>query len=49
MSGHTDLNGGVISSVADPGKNSLTTGTLSFSDIQNHSDSRRRAPVAAKG
>ncbi|MDN7736199.1 MULTISPECIES: hypothetical protein [Burkholderia] len=38
MSGHTDLKGGVISSVADPGKNSLTTGTLNFSDIQNHSD-----------
>ncbi|WP_334006505.1 hypothetical protein, partial [Burkholderia gladioli] len=38
VSGNTDLKGGVISSAADPGKNSLTTGTLSFSDIQNHSD-----------
>lgn len=28
----------MISSATDPGKNSLTTGTLSFSDIQNHSD-----------
>ncbi|WP_023595207.1 hypothetical protein [Pandoraea pnomenusa] len=27
-----------IASTADPWKNQLTTGTLTFSDIQNHSD-----------
>ncbi|WP_345810947.1 hemagglutinin repeat-containing protein [Paraburkholderia sp. PREW-6R] len=35
--GNTGLTGGVISSTADESKNSLTTGTLTFSDIQNQS------------
>ncbi len=37
VKGNTGLTGGVISSTADESKNSLTTGTLSFSDIQNQS------------
>ncbi|NML34247.1 hemagglutinin repeat-containing protein, partial [Paraburkholderia antibiotica] len=37
VKGNTDLTGGVISSTADASKNSLTTGTLTFSDIQNQS------------
>ncbi|ACC76292.1 filamentous haemagglutinin family outer membrane protein (plasmid) [Paraburkholderia phymatum STM815] len=36
--GNTDLKGAVIASAAGASKNSLTTGTLTFSDIQNHSD-----------
>ncbi|CAE6958473.1 hemagglutinin repeat-containing protein [Paraburkholderia domus] len=35
--GNTGLTGGVISSTADASQNSLTTGTLTFSDIQNES------------
>ncbi|MEM5342434.1 hemagglutinin repeat-containing protein [Paraburkholderia azotifigens] len=35
--GNTGLTGGVISSAADESKNSLKTGTLTFSDIQNQS------------
>ncbi|WP_433704704.1 hemagglutinin repeat-containing protein [Paraburkholderia sacchari] len=37
VKGNTGLTGAVISSAADASKNSLTTGTLTFSDIQNHS------------
>ncbi|SAL41121.1 filamentous hemagglutinin outer membrane protein [Caballeronia sordidicola] len=37
VKGNTDLKGAVIASDATPDKNSLTTGTLSFSDIQNES------------
>ncbi|WP_338120121.1 hemagglutinin repeat-containing protein, partial [Paraburkholderia sacchari] len=37
VKGNTDLTGAVITSEADASKNSLTTGTLSFSDIQNQS------------
>ncbi|MGF6733112.1 hypothetical protein OKW50_005257 [Paraburkholderia youngii] len=37
VKGNTDLTGGVISSTADASNNSLTTGTLTFSDIQNQS------------
>ncbi|MBN3855055.1 filamentous hemagglutinin N-terminal domain-containing protein [Paraburkholderia sp. Ac-20340] len=37
VEGDTGLTGGVISSTADASKNSLTTGTLTFSDIQNQS------------
>ncbi|MCP3726472.1 hemagglutinin repeat-containing protein [Paraburkholderia sp. CNPSo 3272] len=37
VNGNTNLTGAVISSTADPSKNSLTTGTLTFSDIQNQS------------
>lgn len=40
VAGNTDLKGGVISSseqAIKDGRNSLATGTLSFSDVQNHS------------
>ncbi|MGK8206061.1 hemagglutinin repeat-containing protein [Burkholderia cenocepacia] len=37
VTGNTDLKGGLIASDADGSKNSLTTGSLSFSDIQNQS------------
>ncbi|SDB88406.1 two-partner secretion domain-containing protein [Paraburkholderia lycopersici] len=37
VKGNTGLTGAVISSTADASKNSLTTGTLTYSDIQNHS------------
>lgn len=35
--GNTDLKGGIIASTADISKNTLTTGTLTFSDIENQS------------
>jgi len=35
---HTQLNGAVIGSTADAGKNRLDTGTLGFSDIHNQAD-----------
>jgi len=38
VKGNTDLKGAVIASTATPDKNQLTTGTLTFSDVQNHSD-----------
>ncbi len=38
VKGNTDLKGAVIASEATPDKNTLTTGTLSFSDIQNHAE-----------
>ncbi|WP_080402663.1 hemagglutinin repeat-containing protein [Burkholderia ubonensis] len=38
VKGNTDLKGAVIASDAGASKNTLTTGTLTFSDIQNHSD-----------
>ncbi|MDF3114581.1 hemagglutinin repeat-containing protein [Burkholderia sp. BCCIQ04A] len=37
VTGNTDLKGGLIASSADASKNSLTTGSLTFSDIQNQS------------
>ncbi|OLL27985.1 filamentous hemagglutinin [Burkholderia sp. SRS-W-2-2016] len=37
VNGNTDLKGAVIASDADASKNSLTTGTLSYSDIENRS------------
>lgn len=37
VTGNTGLKGGLIASDADASKNSLTTGSLSFSDIQNQS------------
>ncbi len=37
VTGNTDLKGGLIASAADASKNSLTTGSLSYSDIQNQS------------
>jgi len=36
--GNTDLKGAYIASTADPSKNQLTTATLTFSDIENHSE-----------
>ena len=38
VKGNTDLVGGVISSTADPSKNTLTTGTLTTRDIENHAN-----------
>ena len=35
VSGHTQLDGGAIESSAAPERNSFTTGTLGFSDLQN--------------
>ncbi|WP_338642074.1 hemagglutinin repeat-containing protein [Burkholderia pyrrocinia] len=37
VAGNTDLKGAYIASTADASKNSLTTATLTTSDIQNHS------------
>ncbi|MBN3778792.1 filamentous hemagglutinin N-terminal domain-containing protein [Burkholderia sp. Ac-20345] len=37
VKGNTDLKGAVIASDADASKNSLTTGSLSFSEVQNQS------------
>ncbi|WP_254706828.1 hemagglutinin repeat-containing protein [Ralstonia pseudosolanacearum] len=36
VKGNTDLVGGVISSTADPSKNTLHTGTLTTRDVENH-------------
>ncbi|WP_374620441.1 hemagglutinin repeat-containing protein, partial [Pandoraea sp.] len=36
--GNTDLKGAYIASTADPSKNQLTTATLTFADIENHSE-----------
>ncbi|WP_046791626.1 hemagglutinin repeat-containing protein [Tatumella morbirosei] len=49
--GHTQLNGAVISSTASAEKNSLNTGTLGFSDIQNQAEYRvsHQASGAAGG
>ncbi|WP_412548860.1 hemagglutinin repeat-containing protein [Ralstonia pseudosolanacearum] len=38
VKGNTDLKGAYIASTAAPDKNQLTTGTLTWSDVQNHSD-----------
>uniref|UniRef100_UPI002D7FAECD hemagglutinin repeat-containing protein n=1 Tax=Paraburkholderia kururiensis TaxID=984307 RepID=UPI002D7FAECD len=38
VKGNTDLKGATIASTADPSKNTLATGTLTYSDVQNHSD-----------
>ncbi|WP_080418024.1 hemagglutinin repeat-containing protein [Burkholderia ubonensis] len=37
VKGNTDLTGAAIASTADPSKNTLTTGTLTYRDIENHS------------
>ncbi|GAB2915230.1 hemagglutinin repeat-containing protein [Paraburkholderia jirisanensis] len=37
VKGNTDLKGAVIASEADASKNTLATGTLTFSDVENHS------------
>ena len=36
---HTQLDGGVIASIAEVGRNRLDTGTLGFSDIHNRAES----------
>jgi filamentous hemagglutinin len=38
VKGNTDLKGALIASDADADRNTLNTGTLSFSDLKNHSD-----------
>jgi len=38
VEGNTDLSGAVIASEADVGKNTLDTGTLSFTDIENKAE-----------
>ena len=38
VAGNTDLKGGAITSTASIENNRLTTGTLSFSDIANHTE-----------
>ncbi|WP_198364155.1 hemagglutinin repeat-containing protein, partial [Burkholderia ubonensis] len=37
VKGNTGLTGAAIASTADPSKNTLTTGTLTYRDIENHS------------
>lgn len=37
VAGHTDLQGGTLGSTATPDRNHLTTGTISHSDLRNHS------------
>ncbi|WP_028229481.1 hemagglutinin repeat-containing protein, partial [Paraburkholderia ferrariae] len=51
VKGNTGLTGAVISSTADPSQNSLTTGTLTWSDIQNqsHYDARSNGISAGVG
>jgi filamentous hemagglutinin len=43
VKGNTDLKGGVIASDADASKNTLSTGTLTFSDIENRASTVHRA------
>ncbi|HEY4341062.1 MAG TPA: hemagglutinin repeat-containing protein, partial [Steroidobacteraceae bacterium] len=38
VGGNTDLKGGVIASAADASKNILSTGSLTFSDVQNEAE-----------
>lgn len=46
--GNTDLKGGILASTAEAGKNSLTTGTLTTSDIENKAEySSSTATIAA--
>jgi len=49
VKGNTDLKGAVIAGDADASRNNLSTGTLTFSDIQNQSsyDATRAASVQA--
>ncbi|MGO4156247.1 hemagglutinin repeat-containing protein [Cupriavidus sp. YAF13] len=50
VKGNTDLKGAVIASAAGKDKNNLTTGTLTWSDIANHSDySATSAGLSAGG
>lgn len=49
VKGNTDLKGAYIAGTATPEKNRLTTGTLSFSDIENGSDYRARSAGGSVG
>lgn len=49
VKGNTDLKGAYIASTAAPEKNRLTTGTLSFLDIENGSDYRARSAGRSVG
>jgi filamentous hemagglutinin len=47
--GNTDLKGAYIASAAEAGKNRLTTSTLSYSDIENHSSYRATSGGVSAG
>ncbi|SIT45089.1 Filamentous haemagglutinin family outer membrane protein [Paraburkholderia piptadeniae] len=48
VKGNTDLKGATIASDADASKNTLTTGTLTWSDVENHSEySAHNAGISA--
>jgi filamentous hemagglutinin len=49
VGGNTDLKGAVIASTADPSKNLLDTGTLSYSDIQNQASYSASSMSAGSG
>jgi len=50
VKGNTDLKGAVIASEATRDKNNITTGTLSYSDIRNHSEySAKSMGISAGG
>ncbi|MGN6668675.1 MAG: hemagglutinin repeat-containing protein, partial [Trinickia sp.] len=49
VKGNTDLKGAYIASTAEPEKNRLTTGTLSFSDIKNESSYRASSTGISAG
>jgi len=42
VKGNTDLKGGAITSTATPDKNSLTTGSLTYSDLENRQNTNSR-------
>ena len=45
--GNTDLKGGVIAATVAAEKNTLTTGTLTFSDIANHSETEAHSDAVS--
>jgi filamentous hemagglutinin len=47
VAGNTDLIGGVIASTAAAEKNTLTTGTLTFTDIANHSETEAHSDAVS--
>ncbi|MDO9404669.1 MAG: hemagglutinin repeat-containing protein [Polaromonas sp.] len=49
VKGNTDLKGAAITSTASQDKNSLTTGSLTFSDLQNHQITRSESESASFG
>ena len=48
VGGNTDLKGAYIASTAEAKKNSLKTGTLTFSDMENHSSTARRVRASVR-